>query len=1330
MSRKIIGVTVGTTLPKPNFKQTDPTKGDYIKNKPDFDGLKSKVEQIEVRVDTMQENAYDDTELRGIVSENVAKVDTLNELVGNTKVETQINNAVTALESEIDNKFDTMQSDIDSKVDAVDGMGLSTNDYTTAEKDKLATVEPNANFYEHPVHDSHSSGLYKVTVDASGHVSGATLAEKEDIVALGIPAQDTTYDEEISDLSDRIDGVEDSINTTNEAIEGVTQEFENYKTTNNEAVSTNASGIEANKTAIEAIQGDYLTSTDKTQLQDDISKVSEKATTNASAIEILNGEGDGSVKQSIDNAFNEFAANVSDDKVVNTYKELIDYAATHGPEFTELVGKVDTINTHVGEIEVDLSDYKTSVSDQFAEVDTTINDHITDTDNPHSVTKEQIGLSNVDDTSDLDKPISNAMQEALDEKADLEHAHSDLYYDKDEIEELVTVDDIDDICGSNIIIDGGNSSVVSYATKQWVQDGYQPKGNYLTSVPDGYATESYVDTKVATIPTPDVSGQINTHNLATDAHNDIRLLVDGLTTRLNTLADCDDATLDQMSEVVEYIKSNQSLIEGITTKKVNVADIVDNLTTNASNKPLSASQGVVLKGLIDELTSNLSNYQPKGDYLTAVPTGYATEEFVTAKIAEAELSSGSGSSISVDTTLTQAGAAADAKAVGDAINNLSGLNDDITEKVERAETAAEEAEAAKRDALTYKNDALASRSQALSSASNAATSKTQAALSATNASKSATKAEEAATRAEEAAIRAEEAVANVENVDLTGYATESWVGENYQPKGNYLTEVPEGYAKTEDIPTKPEDIGALPADTVIPTVPTNVSAFANDAGYLTEHQSLDDFATELYVDYKIATIPTSLNLYFYESLSTAISDINNSVIANAIADNSVAKVKVFHADNGRTTVMLLDDISESVQIDINKDIDLVLNGKILTFTTSGAYLNFALDTDCTINGEVNGSLITKNVSGGIAPFYLINSNGILKMKSGNYHIETDSLVSMIGVRVPPTCSKIVIEDCTITARNTNTVTGTRFSIRAIQNQGSNTIVNNSIIKSITTATGLATSVTSAGVMYINNSKMFADAPDYDYETRSSSAIAVELWSTSATYCNNAVVYGTHSGLSNIGKLYINGGTYAGFCHGGIYFAHGSVGEAFVNDATIRCGYYEGEFDYSEKTADILGSFYIGGGTSENNSNVTAYLDNCIIDSETGSAFVLRGTSGETNNTINISNPTILNNRVIRIDPNLGHKLNIGVGGESIFSLVNNSEYAEVTNELYRRNHEEKVLDGNDFNALLNVDFIKNKPEIATDEEIIEMLTQLDMLPTVADSDGAILADENGDILLW
>ena len=46
MSKKIIGVTVGTTLPKPDFLQDDPTKGDYIKNKPDFDGLQAKFNEF------------------------------------------------------------------------------------------------------------------------------------------------------------------------------------------------------------------------------------------------------------------------------------------------------------------------------------------------------------------------------------------------------------------------------------------------------------------------------------------------------------------------------------------------------------------------------------------------------------------------------------------------------------------------------------------------------------------------------------------------------------------------------------------------------------------------------------------------------------------------------------------------------------------------------------------------------------------------------------------------------------------------------------------------------------------------------------------------------------------------------------------------------------------------------------------------------------------------------------------------------------------------------------------------------------------------------------
>jgi hypothetical protein len=95
--------------------------------------------------------------------------------------------------------------------------------------------------------------------------------------------------------------------------------------------------------------------------------------------------------------------------------------------------------------------------------------------------------------------------------------------------------------------------------------------------------------------------RVTEHNTSETSHSDIRLLIEELATRLNALADSDDTTLDQMSEIVAYIKSNKSLIDSITTGKVSVSDIIDNLTTSVSNKPLSAKQGVQLKALIDAI---------------------------------------------------------------------------------------------------------------------------------------------------------------------------------------------------------------------------------------------------------------------------------------------------------------------------------------------------------------------------------------------------------------------------------------------------------------------------------------------------------------------------------------------------------------------------------------------------------------------------------------------------------------------------------------------------------------------------------------------------------
>ena len=62
---------------------------------------------------------------------------------------------------------------------------------SSTDKSKLDGIASGANKYSHPTYTAKSSGLYKVTVDGTGHVSGTTAVTKADITALGIPGTDT-----------------------------------------------------------------------------------------------------------------------------------------------------------------------------------------------------------------------------------------------------------------------------------------------------------------------------------------------------------------------------------------------------------------------------------------------------------------------------------------------------------------------------------------------------------------------------------------------------------------------------------------------------------------------------------------------------------------------------------------------------------------------------------------------------------------------------------------------------------------------------------------------------------------------------------------------------------------------------------------------------------------------------------------------------------------------------------------------------------------------------------------------------------------------------------
>ena len=132
--------------------------------------------------------------------------------------------------------------------------------------------------------------------------------------------------------------------------------------------------------------------------------------------------------------------------------------------------------------------------------------------------------------------------------------------------------------------------------------GVNGKSAYQYAVEAGFiGTEAEFTELIAT-----TTATVKTHLNDTTAHSDIRESVQNVTDRLNALVNSDDETLDSLSEIVEYIQSNKELIDSITVSKVNVSDIIDNLTTNASDKPLSANQGLVIKELIDALEEAVS----------------------------------------------------------------------------------------------------------------------------------------------------------------------------------------------------------------------------------------------------------------------------------------------------------------------------------------------------------------------------------------------------------------------------------------------------------------------------------------------------------------------------------------------------------------------------------------------------------------------------------------------------------------------------------------------------------------------------------------------------
>ena len=153
--------------------------------------------------------SFDTTAIEGSIQEvadNLAQ-----EILDRTQADTTINNNVSSLTNRVKVNEDKLTILQTQKVDKVEGKGLSTNDYTTPEKNKLAAIEAEANKYVLPAATASALGGVKIGSNITLADGGTISITKANVTsALGVDPT-TTY---VKKAGDTMTGTLTSASTT------------------------------------------------------------------------------------------------------------------------------------------------------------------------------------------------------------------------------------------------------------------------------------------------------------------------------------------------------------------------------------------------------------------------------------------------------------------------------------------------------------------------------------------------------------------------------------------------------------------------------------------------------------------------------------------------------------------------------------------------------------------------------------------------------------------------------------------------------------------------------------------------------------------------------------------------------------------------------------------------------------------------------------------------------------------------------------------------------------------------------------------------------------
>lgn len=338
-------------------------------------------------------------------------------------------------------------------------------------------------------------------------------------------------------------------------------------------------------------------------------------------------------------------------------------------------------------------------------------------------------------------------------------------------------------------------------------------------------------------------------------------------------------------------------------------------------------------------------------------------------------------------------------------------------------------------------------------------------------------------------------------------------------------------------------------------------------------------------------------------------------------------------------VVLNNDITVSRKIDINSDFYVDLAGNVLTFTNTEIGFDVTNGAKLCINGLNEGSEMSISSTGTAKSTAIVVTDGYCEILGGSY------ISTAQGAGSPNDSNSTIIvkqdgvlnlDGAYVLAKDSNYGSQTGIIL-----QGGSATISNSRIKGLAHYTA-----NKAGTAYASLSR--------------------GIYNNGGTLTlNNCNVTGLHSGVTSAGAIIINGGTYEGYGHGGIYFS-GANTTSYVKDAIIReCALPAGCIDDGVAGTNHAG-MYIGGGKGKD--NIIVYMDACTINAKT-QPIVIRGSSGEKNNKLYISNSTVSSDSsyAFRVDKN--NTIVIGQGN----NFDEDDKYSKgkgtitVTNETYRHN---------------------------------------------------------------